>query len=103
MKKPKRPRDTNQLAKSIVDLSIGEAEESNPDEGKDPAAVALGRKGGLKGGKARAANMTKKERSEAASKAAKARWENSKKQSEDQASEESPGKKKHIIRPDHDL
>jgi len=39
-----------------------------------PAAVALGRKGGLKGGKARAANMTKEERSEAAKKAANARW-----------------------------
>lgn len=44
--KPKRPRDTNQLAKLIVDLSIGEAEEEKPqDEGKGPAAVALGRKG----------------------------------------------------------
>jgi len=75
MKNPKRPRDANQLAKSIVDLSTGEAEEENPDEGKDPAAVALGRKGGLKGGKARAAKMTKEERSEAARKAAKARWD----------------------------
>ncbi len=74
MANPKRPRDANQLAKSIVDLSTGEAEEENPDEGKDPAAVALGRKGGLKGGKARAANMTKEERSEAAKKAAQARW-----------------------------
>jgi hypothetical protein len=45
------------------------------DEGKDPAAVALGRKGGLKGGKARAAKMTKKQRSEAAKKAARARWD----------------------------
>jgi len=73
MANPKRPRDANQLAKSIVELSTGEAEEPNPDEGKDPAAVALGRKGGLKGGKARAAKMTNKERSEAAKKAAKAR------------------------------
>ncbi len=78
MANPKRPRDANQLAKSIVDLSTGEAEEPNPDEGKDPAAVALGRKGGLKGGKARAANMTKEERSEAAKKAANARWEKKK-------------------------
>jgi len=74
MKNPKRPRDANQLAKSIVDLTTGETEEENPDAGKDPAAVALGRKGGLKGGKARAAKMTKEERSEAARKAAKARW-----------------------------
>lgn len=75
VKKPKRPRDTNQLAKSIVDLSTGQAEEEKPeDSGKDPAAVALGRKGGLKGGKARAASLSPKERSEIASKAAKARW-----------------------------
>ncbi len=75
MANPKRPRDANQLAKSIVDLSTGESEEPNQDEGKDPAAVALGRKGGLKGGKARAAKMTKEERSEAARKAAQVRWE----------------------------
>ncbi len=74
MANPKRPRDANQLAKSIVDLSTGKAEEPSPDEGKDPAAVALGRKGGLKGGKARAAKMSKEERSEAARKAAHARW-----------------------------
>ena len=72
--KPKRPRDTNQLAKSIVDLSTGQAEEVDPDKGKDPAAVALGRKGGLKGGKARAASLTKKQRSDIAKKAAAARW-----------------------------
>ena len=72
--KPKRPRDTNQLAKRIVDLSTGQADEENPDKGKDPAAVALGRKGGLKGGKARAKKMSKKARSEAARKAAQARW-----------------------------
>ncbi len=70
----KRPRDPNQLAKLIVDLATGEAEEPDPDEGKDPAAVALGRKGGLRGGKARAAKMTADERSEAAKRAALARW-----------------------------
>lgn len=74
MKKPKRPRDANQLAKSIVDLSTGQAEEKDPDKGKDPAAVALGRKGGLKGGKARAASLTKKQRSEIARNAALKRW-----------------------------
>lgn len=74
-RKPKRPRDVNQLAKAIVDLSTGQAVEVDPDAGKDPAAVALGRKGGLKGGKARASTMTPEERSEAARKAAKARWE----------------------------
>jgi hypothetical protein len=67
----------HELAKSIVDQATGEAEpepEPKPDPDKDPAAVALGRKGGKKGGKARAANMTPEERSEAARKAALARW-----------------------------
>jgi hypothetical protein len=62
--KPKRPRDANQLAKRIVDLATGQAEEKDPDEGKDPAAVSLGRKGGLKGGNARAKSLTAEERSE---------------------------------------
>jgi hypothetical protein len=57
-----------------VDIATGEAEELDPDAGKDPAAVELGRKGGLKGGKARAAKMTSEERSEAARRAAAARW-----------------------------
>jgi len=72
----KRPADTNRLAYQIVQESIGEA--PDPDAGKDPAAVALGRKGGKKGGKARAAKMTPEERSEAARKAAEARWKESK-------------------------
>ena len=58
----------------IVDLATGQATDPDPDEGKDPAAVALGRKGELKGGRARAAKMTKKQRSESARKAALARW-----------------------------
>jgi len=70
----KRPRDPNALAKQLVDEATGEAEPYNPDAGKDPAAVALGRKGGLKGGKARAAKLTPEERREAAQKAARARW-----------------------------
>jgi hypothetical protein len=70
----KRPRDPNQLAKLVVDIATGEATEEDPDAGKDPAAVALGRKGGLKGGKARAAKLSPEERSEAARKAARARW-----------------------------
>ena len=74
MNKPKRPRDTNQLAKSIVDLATGETEDPDPYNGKDPAAVELGRKGGLKGGKARAKALTAKQRSDIAKKAAKARW-----------------------------
>jgi hypothetical protein len=46
--------------------------------GKNPAAVELGRRGGLKGGKARAAKLTKEQRSEIAKKAAAARWANRK-------------------------
>jgi hypothetical protein len=70
----KRPRDPNQLAKLIVDIATGEVEDTPADDGKNPAAVALGRKGGLKGGKARAENMTPEQRKEAARKAARARW-----------------------------
>lgn len=70
----KRPRDTNQLAKRIVDLSTGEEPETDPYRGKNPAAVELGRLGGLKGGKARAASLSAKKRSEIAKKAAKKRW-----------------------------
>lgn len=74
--KPKRPRDTNQLAKFITDIATGEAGLPKTDDGKDPAAVALGRKGGLKGGRARADSLSAKKRSEIAKKAAKARWSN---------------------------
>jgi hypothetical protein len=73
MQKPKRPRDPNQLGKLIVDLSVGEADDSKnmPDNiGKDPAAMALGKKGG----QARAKNLTAKKRVEIARKAAKVRW-----------------------------
>lgn len=74
-RKPKERLDLSQLAKRIVSEATGEAEKTPPpDAGKDPAAVALGRKGGLKGGKARAAKMTKKQRIESARKAAQARW-----------------------------
>lgn len=77
--KPKRPRDMNQLAKAIVDISVGEAPpEVDPDEGKNPAAVALGRLGGAKGGKARAASLSKRRRSQIARKAAQERWKHQK-------------------------
>ena len=76
MKKPKRPKDTNQLAKAIVDLATGERIEALAveDEGKNPHAVALGRLGGLKGGKARAKKLTKEQRVKIAKAGAKARW-----------------------------
>ena len=74
-KHPKRPRDMNQLAKAIVDISVGEAPpEVDPNEGKNPAAVALGRLGGAKGGKARAAKLSATRRKAIAKKAAAARW-----------------------------
>ena len=74
-KRSRMPRDPSKLAKAIIDMATGQTPaEPDPDEGKDPAAVALGRKGGLKGGKARAAKMTKAQRSAAARKAARARW-----------------------------
>ena len=74
-RKPKLP-DPNVTAFSIVQAIAGETppESAPADDGKDPAAVALGRKGGLKGGKARAAKMTAKQRSASAKKAALARW-----------------------------
>jgi hypothetical protein len=70
----KRPRPPNQLPNPTAAVITGEAEVLKTDDGKNPAAVALGRSGGLKGGKARAAKLTKKQRSESAQKAAKARW-----------------------------
>jgi len=73
----RRPRDPNQLGKLIVDIATGEVEDTAADDGKNPAAVELGRKGGLKGGKARAESMTPEQRSEAAKRAARARWDSS--------------------------
>ena len=74
MTKPKRPRDTNQLAHMIAQLATGELDDVKTEDGKDPAAVSLGRRGGLKGGKARADSMTPSQRKAIAKKAAKARW-----------------------------
>jgi hypothetical protein len=73
-KHPKRPRDLNQWAKHMVDLATGNAQEPDPYKGKDVSAVNLGRRGGLKGGKARAAKMTPEKRAAIAKKAAQARW-----------------------------
>ena len=73
----KRPRDANQLAKLIVDIATGEVEDRVPtpeEQGKDPAAVSLGRRGGLSGGKARAQAMSPEQRSAIAKAAANARW-----------------------------
>lgn len=72
-KHPKRPRDPNQLAKSIIDIATGEKPDRDPtpeEQGKDPAAVALGKKGG----KARAERLSAAKRSAIAKKAAATRW-----------------------------
>jgi len=65
----KTTEDVNTLAAAIVGQATGQ-----PMPEKNPAAVALGRLGGLKGGKARAAKLTVKERVAIAKKAARARW-----------------------------
>jgi hypothetical protein len=74
-KRSRMPRDTNQLAHKILQIAIGEdVEPEKPEDGKNPAAVALGKLGGPKGGKARWKGVPKKKRSEIAQKAARARW-----------------------------
>jgi len=73
-KRPRRPRDPNQLAKRIVDLATGEASDEDPDRNKNPHAVELGRLGGKKGGRARAEKLSPNERSAIAKRAAAARW-----------------------------
>lgn len=72
--KKKKPTDLKKLAASIVADAISEGETVDNLEGKNPAAVALGRKGGLVGGKARAAKLTSAQRSAIARKAALTRW-----------------------------
>lgn len=73
LSKRKKPRDLNRLAASIVSEATSE-KKPEPESTKNPAAVELGRMGGLKGGKARAEKLTPERRSEIARKAAQARW-----------------------------
>ena len=74
-KKAKRPADLNRLAASIVSAATADpTEDIPPEDGKNPHAVALGRLGGLKGGKARASKLTPQKRKEIAKKAAESRW-----------------------------
>jgi hypothetical protein len=73
----KRPRDPAQLAKLIIDIASGQVEDREPtpdEQGKDPAAAALGRLGA----KARAKKMSAEQRSEVARRAARARYSKSK-------------------------
>lgn len=74
-KRSSKKLDVNLLAKSIVDDSTAEKLfDKAIEEGKNPAAVLLGRLGGLKGGKARAVKLSVERRSEIAKKAATIRW-----------------------------
>ena len=67
----KRPADVVGAAVKVMKIATGEIEEDTDDDGKDKAAVELGRRGG----KARAKKLTPEERSEIARRAARARWE----------------------------
>lgn len=71
-KRPKRPRDFAQLGKLIIDIATGQAQDT-PIQPETPRAI-VGRKGGLKGGKARAKKLSKRKLREIARKAARARW-----------------------------
>lgn len=73
-KRSSKPRDLNKLVSAIVDDATDERAELSHDDRKDPAAVELGRRGGRKGGKARAKKLTAEERSDIARRAAQARW-----------------------------
>ena len=68
----KRPADVIGAAVKVMQIATGEIEEDTDDDGKNKAAVELGRKGG----RAREAKMTPEQRSEVARKAAQARWSN---------------------------
>lgn len=75
--KRKRPIDANQLAHSVISDVIRLSEKPQKNE-KNPAAVALGRLGGLKGGKARAEKLSPEQRTAIAKRAAAARWSSKK-------------------------
>jgi hypothetical protein len=73
-KNPKRPRDPNQLAKLMLDITTGELPNDSPRPGPEPQETAWRRKGGRKGAKARAKKLSAKRRTAIAQKAARARW-----------------------------
>jgi len=76
-KRSSKQKDTQQLARHVLDSVVPDAEptdEAPVEDEKNPAAVALGRLGGKKGGPARAKKLTKEQRSAIAKKAAQARW-----------------------------
>lgn len=73
-KRSSKQKDTQQLARSVLDAIVPDAEPAAAKPEKNPAAVALGRLGGLKGGKARAAKLLPAKRKAIAKKAAAKRW-----------------------------
>jgi hypothetical protein len=76
---PKRSsKDINETTFSIVQQATGQTPNRNSNPAKNPAAVALGKLGGLKGGKARAISLSPQRRSEIAQNAAKKRWDKGK-------------------------
>lgn len=70
----KRPADVIGNAVKVMRIATGEEQETDPSAGKNPTAVALGKLGGAKGGKARASSLSAEERKEIAQRAAAARW-----------------------------
>jgi hypothetical protein len=76
----KRPRDPAQLAKLMIDIASGEVEDREPtpeEQGKSATAVARGKAGGLKGGKARSMKLSPEQRADIARLAAQTRWKKS--------------------------
>jgi hypothetical protein len=63
------------MASNLIDVISGDVQAEQPESGKNPVAVALGRLGGLKGGKARAEELSARKLSAIATKTAKARWQ----------------------------
>lgn len=77
IRQKRMPRDSNQLAYEVVKLSTGEAQPDPPEPERSPVSAYLadiGRRGGLKGGTARAKALSARKRSSIAANAAKARW-----------------------------
>lgn len=73
-KRSTRPRDVNELAKLVLDIATGAKKDTVSESKKNPAAVALGKLGGAKGGRQRAKNLTKAKLSAIGKKGARARW-----------------------------
>ncbi len=75
-KRSSKQKDPSEIARYVLDTVVPDAEPPKAEKEKNPAAVALGRLGGLKGGKARAAKLSAEQRKQIAANAAKKRWGN---------------------------